>query len=94
METARLAEECSLSKGTLTGMLTTLEKQQLVERERVAADRRRMLVRLTDRGTAVIDRLFPQFNSFEGDMTAGLSNAEKRELARLLRKVITNASTD
>ena len=27
METAQLAEECSLAKGTLTGMLSTLEKQ-------------------------------------------------------------------
>lgn len=92
METARLADECGLAKGTLTGMLTTLEKRELVERKRIEADRRRVLVSLTDAGTALIDELFPKFNRFEGEMAAGLSAAEKRELARLLRVVITNAA--
>lgn len=92
METARLAEECGVAKGTLTGMLTTLEKQGLVTRTRVESDKRRVLVDLTERGTASIAELFPKFNQFEGAMTSGLSSAEKRELARLLRIVITNAS--
>ena len=94
METARLAEECGLAKGTLTGMLTTLEKRALVERERLGADRRRVLVRLTDTGTTLIDELFPKFNRFEGEMSAGLTVTEKQELARLLRIVITNASVE
>ncbi|MEM9132139.1 MAG: MarR family transcriptional regulator [Actinomycetota bacterium] len=92
METARLAEECSLAKGTLTGMLTTLEKRQLVERHPIAADRRRVLVTLTPDGEALIDELFPRFNRFEGEMTGALSGDEKRELARLLRLITTRAA--
>lgn len=91
METARLASECGLAKGTLTGMLTTLGKQGLVERAQVAADKRRVLVALTDAGAATIDEVFPRFNSFETEMSAGLSLDEKQELARLLSIVITNA---
>ncbi len=91
METARLATECGLAKGTLTGMLTTLEKQGLVERTRIAEDKRRVLVALTEAGTATIDELYPRFNAYEGTMTEGLAPDEKRELARLLRVVITNA---
>jgi len=37
METARLAEECGLAKGTLTGMLTTLEKRDPRRRCRAAS---------------------------------------------------------
>ena len=92
METAQLADDCGLAKGTLTGMLTTLEKRSLVERERVEADRRRVMVQLTDKGEALIAELFPKFNAFEGTMSAGLSEDEKETLARLLRRVITNAS--
>lgn len=92
METARLAEECNLAKGTLTGMLNTLEKQSLVERNRIASDRRRVLVSLTEVGAKTIADVFPRFNAFEGDMSSGLSGDEKRELARLLRIVITNAN--
>jgi DNA-binding MarR family transcriptional regulator len=92
METAQLADECGLAKGTLTGMLTTLEKQGLVERERIQEDKRRVLVDLTAAGTKLMDELFPKFNAHEGEMGKGLSVDEKRELARLLRIVINNAT--
>ena len=92
METAQLAAECDLAKGTLSGMVSTLEKQGLVERERIPADRRRVTVSLTADGTALIEDLFPRFNAYEGEMSAGLTVAEKRELARLLRAVTRNAT--
>ncbi|MEM9464584.1 MAG: MarR family transcriptional regulator [Actinomycetota bacterium] len=91
METNRLATECDLAKGTVTGLVTTLEKQQLVERERVEADRRRVLVRLTPAGLDTIEDVFPRFNAFEVEMAAGLDDDQKHQLAQLLRQVITNA---
>lgn len=93
MPTSRLAEECGLAKGTLTGMLTTLEKRYLVARHRVEEDKRRVMVRLTEAGDATISELFPAFNRFEADMARGLTSAEQRELARLLRIVILNATS-
>ena len=92
MEAARLASECDLAKGTLTGMVSTLEKQGRVERTRMQSDRRRVTVALTATGLKTIEQLFPLFNDFEGKMSEGLSIAEKHELARLLRLVTTNAS--
>ncbi|MFN3218021.1 MAG: MarR family winged helix-turn-helix transcriptional regulator [Acidimicrobiales bacterium] len=91
METSRLATECDLAKGTLTGMLTTLEKQGLVERRRVAEDRRRVSVSLTDIGIARIEDLFPRFNTFERSMTSGLTPDQQLALASLLRAVTNNA---
>lgn len=91
MDTARLAAECGLAKGTLTGMLTTLERQEFVERERVETDRRRVTVALTADGLALIEGLFPRFNAYETAMSEGLSDEEKRELARLLRIITSNA---
>lgn len=92
METAELADECGLAKGTLTGMLNTLEKRELVERHRMPADRRRMLVALTDDGAELIDEVFPKFNAFEAQMSDGLTKKQKQELAAMLRAVITNAN--
>lgn len=94
MPTSRLADECGLAKGTLTGMLTTLEKRDLVARHRVAEDKRKMMVRLTRHGDATISELFPNFNTFEVDMVSGLDRDDQLELARLLRIVITNAGQD
>ncbi len=91
--TARLAEECDLSKGTLTGMVGTLESQGLVVRRKLESDRRRVMVELTDDGEALIADLFPRFNSFEAGVLSGLSSAEQQELARLLRVVIRNVES-
>jgi len=94
MTTAKLAHECGVAKGTLTGMLGTLEKRGLVERAKLAMDRRLVTVQLTDAGTELIDELFPNFNKFETEMASRLSASEKIELARLLRLVTTVASTE
>lgn len=92
MPTSELATECDLAKGTLTGMLTTLSKRDLVSRTQSAADKRRVLVGLTESGTEVIEELFPAMNGFMVDMADGLSTTEQHQLAELLRKVIINAS--
>lgn len=92
METSRLATECDLAKGTLTGMLSTLERQGRVARRRLDRDRRRVTVGLTEAGHTTIAELFPRFNAFEGTMTDGLTDEQKADLARLLRVVITNAA--
>ena len=92
MQTGELAEECDLSKGTLTGVVKTLEKRGFVQRRRVDSDRRRVTVSLTDSGRGTIERLFPRFNLYEGEMVGGLSTAEKKQLAELLRRVIVAAS--
>ena len=92
MQTADLADECDLSKGTLTGVVKTLEKQGFVERQRVEADRRRVTVSLTDAGLDTIERLFPRFNRYEAEMVENLATSEKQELAELLRRVIVAAS--
>jgi len=94
METGRLAVECDLSKGTLTGILNTLEGRGLVVRERMDTDRRRMLVSLTADGDRMIESLSPSFNRFETETTASLDDDEKRELASLLRRIIVGISGD
>jgi DNA-binding MarR family transcriptional regulator len=94
METAKLAGECDLAKGTLTGMLTTLEKQGLVERRRMTSDRSRVTVVLREDGLAKIEALFPRFNDLEAKMVVGLDDDQKIALAALLRTVITNARDD
>jgi DNA-binding MarR family transcriptional regulator len=90
-ETNQLAEDCGLAKGTLSGMLTTLEKTGLVERRRHPEDGRKVTVHLLDPGLEMIESVFPEFNRYEAKFTAGLDHAERLELARLLRLVTATA---
>ncbi len=87
-EPGELAEEAGITKGTLTGVLKTLEGHGLTERRPHRTDGRRVVIRLTARGKATIHRLFPQFNALETAVTGELSEAETAALARALRTVL------
>lgn len=91
-ETGELADDCALAKGTLSGMLTTLEKADLVSRSRHPDDGRKVLVSLNTAGTETIEKVFPRFNEYEGRFTENLNAEERQELARLLRVVTATAS--
>ena len=90
-ETGQLADDCGLAKGTLSGMLSTLEKSGLVERSRHSDDGRRVVVRLLDGGLDTIELVFPEFNRYEAKFIADLDHDERRELAMLLRRVTATA---
>lgn len=87
-QTRHLAAEAGVTKGTITGVLKTLEKRGLAKRRGHEADGRLVLVSLEPRGLAVIERLFPAFNAGEASVSSPLTAAEKRQLAELLRKII------
>ena len=87
-QTRHLAAEAGVTKGTLTGVLKTLEKRGLARRRGHDEDGRLVLVSLEDKGREVIERLFPAFNAGEALVSASLSEREKNQLATLLRKII------
>jgi len=90
-ETGELARDCGVAKGTLSGMVATLENQGLVRRSRHAEDGRRVVVSLVPAGVDSIESLFPTFNAFETRFTERLDDGERHELARLLRLVTATA---
>jgi DNA-binding MarR family transcriptional regulator len=93
METRHVAEEAGISKGTLTGVVTTLASRGLVNRSSHPSDGRLVLLSLTDKGEQLMVRLFPEFNAEEAFVTEQLSVAECLQLADLLRRVVLQVET-
>ncbi|MHB1969368.1 MAG: MarR family winged helix-turn-helix transcriptional regulator [Acidimicrobiales bacterium] len=91
-ETGHVAEEAGVTKGTLTGVIKTLQGRRLIRRLPHRDDRRRVSVGLTRSGRRLIETVFPAFNRHEAVAVAGLTRAEQEELARLLRKVLRATS--
>lgn len=87
-ETRHVAEEAGISKGTLTGVARTLESRGLLGRTGHPDDGRLVLLSLTEQGEELMQRVFPEFNAEEAFVTSGLSDAECRTLAELLRRVV------
>ncbi len=88
IETRHVALEAGISKGTLTGVIGTLEKRDLLRRRVHPDDARRVLVSLTPKGRKLMTTLFPVFNAAETQVTSALSSSDKQQLATSLRAVV------
>ena len=88
MESYQLAQECGISKGTLTGIVNTLEKYRFAERKPHSTDGRRRLVQLTTKGKKLMKELFPAINSLEQEFVSKLNKKEITEAARIMRLIL------
>lgn len=88
IETRHLAEEAGISKGTLTGVVKTLQGKGLVERRTHPDDGRRVLITLTPAGQELMRELFPVFNAAEVQVVAPLTAREMSVLTTALRKIV------
>ncbi len=87
-EARHVAAEAGISKGTLTGVVSTLEKRGLVARRTHPIDKRLVLVSATDQGQRTMEKLFPVFNREERRLTADLDPEQKKLLAGSLRSIL------
>ena len=87
VELRTLRARLRTSKANATEVVTTLESRGLVQRFRLAHDRRAAAVRLTTSGRECVDRLFPEHAERVATAFAALDEAEKRQLAELCRKL-------
>ena len=73
-----LAIDAGITKGTLTGVVGTLERRGLVARRRAAADGRLVRVGATPAGDELMAGLFARFNEGEARIVSGLDAGESR----------------
>jgi MarR family 2-MHQ and catechol resistance regulon transcriptional repressor len=84
----RLGKELYVSFPNVTVMLSRLEKASLIDRTVNAADRRERFVKITRRGRMLLKRIWKVQPDQLERVTAGLTDNERLELARLLNRMI------
>ncbi|MFI7419774.1 MarR family winged helix-turn-helix transcriptional regulator [Nonomuraea sp. NPDC049684] len=87
-ETRHVAAEAGISKGTLTGVVKTLESYRHLRRFPHPTDGRRVMLALTATGERLMRELFPEFNRQEAFVVKELDSDQRRELAGSLRRVM------
>lgn len=88
VESRHVAAEAGISKGTLTGVATTLERRGLLRRRTHPDDARRVLLSLSPSGKRLMSRLFPLFNRQEAQVVEPLTARETQVLTTALRKIV------
>lgn len=95
MEPWQICAVCQILKPSLTGVLGRMEELGLVKRRPHETDQRRMLVSLTAKSRALVERMIPlieaQYRELEQAIGADLVAALYRALDRLLDQLQTPA---
>jgi len=82
-----LADRAGVTRATVTGLLDGLERDGFLARHAVAGDRRRVAVRLTDKGNQAAATLFREHSRWISHLLTDLSDKEQRVLSGLLQRV-------
>ncbi|MCW2900439.1 MAG: putative transcriptional regulator, MarR family [Streptosporangiaceae bacterium] len=84
----RLLRANLVTSGTMTNRIDRLAAAGLVERHPDPQDKRGVLVELTEAGRTRVDGTFADLLDRERELLGGLSAAEQRQLAGLLRTLL------
>ncbi|MDX8516230.1 MarR family winged helix-turn-helix transcriptional regulator [Mesorhizobium captivum] len=83
-----LYEATMVTSGAMTARLDRLEKAGLIQRAPHPSDRRGVVVRLTEKGLALVDDALTAHVANEHAILAGLTSEDREVLAKLLAKLI------
>jgi DNA-binding MarR family transcriptional regulator len=89
----RLIRETLVTSGTMTNRVDRLAARGLVERLPDPRDRRGVQVRLTEAGRTAVDGALDALLRRERELLGGLSGADHRRLAALLRQLVVPFET-
>jgi DNA-binding MarR family transcriptional regulator len=84
-----IGELTLITKGTLTGVVDRLEEKGLVTRKPGLHDKRCMKVSLTRKGENLFQRVFPEQVSYLKERFDRLSEKDRMDTERLLKKLRT-----
>ena len=82
-----LARRLNVSGPTLVGILDALERQGLIARGALMGDRRANLIRLEDKGAALLDDLDRRVQDVRADLLSGQPLARLQATAEVLRDI-------
>ena len=88
VETGRVAREAFILGPSLTGVLSRMERDGLVRRQRDPADQRSTVVELTAQGRSTVEKLSHLIEAHYVFMEAALGKQKLAQLYALLDKVI------
>jgi DNA-binding MarR family transcriptional regulator len=89
---AELADMAGCTRATMTGLIDTLERDDLVKRTPDVNDRRMMTVSLTQKGVTLLTKMLPGHFKRIAHLMACLTEPERKTLVRLLSKISTQVA--
>ena len=87
MTCKELGKKTLITKGTMTGVLNRLEQKGLLTRHDSAIDGRSWVTKLTRKGQALFEEVFPAHGAYLSPFFAGFSDAELNSMRMQLDRL-------
>ncbi len=87
MMPSELAQKCGVTQATISGLLNGLEKSQFIVRATHARDGRAYVIKLSEQGQELLNRVKPEFFNCLNNMMAEFSHEEKQQMVGCLSRL-------
>ena len=89
-----IAKRLIISGSDVTGLIDRLEKERLLTRRGASTDRRVKLIKITPKGSALLDKLWPAHIEQVEQAMSSLPKREQEQLIALLTKLRTKLQNE
>lgn len=93
MSPSEVAQRTTVDRSQVSKTLAALVAKQLVQRQRVAGDARRVLMSVSPQGQALYEQIFPRVVQVHHALLQGFNPQERTRLAADLERIKRNALT-
>ena len=83
----KLSQELGVSFPSVSGIIDRLHREKLIERSRSRQDRRLVLVKLSNTGKEIIERLLKAFEKLLFDVLKKMPEAERETITKAVKRV-------
>lgn len=88
MMPSEMAQKVGVTQATISGLINSLEKAELVKREVHERDGRSFVIRLTEKGSNLFNEITPIYFDRVNQFWAAFDEAEKKSLSSLFDRLI------
>jgi MarR family transcriptional regulator, 2-MHQ and catechol-resistance regulon repressor len=83
----KLSQLLLVSRANVTGLIDGLIRKKLAQRMPDAVDRRACIVRITQKGEQLLDKILPQYHEQIAKVFSGLNDSEKKSFNKVMKKL-------
>ncbi|WP_010651918.1 MarR family winged helix-turn-helix transcriptional regulator [Oceanobacillus massiliensis] len=83
----QISEAVLINTGSITYVIDKLENKGLLERSNCSEDRRAVYIQITDKGTKLMDEIFPKHQKVIEEVFEDVSEEDKQILIDVLKQV-------
>ncbi|MEY8414767.1 MarR family winged helix-turn-helix transcriptional regulator [Tissierella praeacuta] len=85
MYMSKIGERMLLSNANITGLIDRLEEQSLVKRVRSKEDRRKIVIKITEKGISSVEKVMEDYIKWSKKLMEVLTVEENNQLIKLLK---------